>query len=645
MSDFVFNAYQGFHLWMSIVHDPPSVVVWPRVGLFAMTSCATRLRFLKKARAQLRLPACTSRHARRRVRAGRVRRRRLRLLLLVIQIFSKDAVLLTHHRRRFTHHTLLTTMRSGARQLMLSILVGAVAVCQLLATARADQPDVSAFKVHSISVNHELGGSAHSTSQLHLIQQPDEPKVDLKYYIGLSPAEATSLSSSEVNLKFGPGVLPDQRAVVPLTPEGSAEVLSEDGSVDVTHLYSVALPQRFLEKSDPQANIVTPNITIAVDLLFHKLSEALPKSVAQRSEAALLWEGDAVPRTVYGAGKVRVKARSPHPQIHSYALVPSQAGDDELTTKSGSTITFGPQSNVPSVLQQVPRKARVHYTYDQPIASIVNLQRLVEVSHWGDNLAFQDQVWFRNDGPQLKGHFSRVDHQIGAFYGGVGKNLVSDFGMQLPAGARDAYFVDQIGNVSTSHFRPAAPSVRDFERPSHLLSESQASHLHIQPRYPVMGGWNYTFTIGWNLPLGPGGWGKSLGSNEYSVAVPFWNAIQNIPVGQVSTKIVLPEGAKLLSVDLPFSATNVSKTASESDAVHQDSTVSQQLYTTYLDTIGRQAIVIQKARCGQREGENVYIRYKLNGADHFLKPFSVASLGLVLFSTALVFRRMSSNGK
>ena len=537
-------------------------------------------------------------------------------------------------------------MRGSSRQYtrILHLAVAIIGLCSLLVSpVYADYPHPSDFHVHSISVNHELGGSAHSTSQLHLIQQPDKPKVDLKYFIGLSASEAASLSSSEVNLKFGPGVLPNQRAVVPLTPQGSIESLAGE-EIDITHLYSIDIPQSFLEKSDPAANVVTPNITIAVDLLFHKLSHALPKAIAQKQEASLLWQGDATPRTVYGAGKVRVKARSPHPQVHSYTLTPAEPGDSDIITKSGATITFGPQSNVPSVTELAPRKARVHYNYDQPIASIVSLDRLVEVSHWGDNMAFQDHVWLRNDGPELKGHFSRVDHQIGAFYGGVGKNLVSDFGMQLPAGAKDAYFVDQIGNVSTSQFRSAPPTAKDFQRPSHLVSESQASYLHLQPRYPVMGGWNYTFTMGWNLALGTGGWGKSLSSNEYSVAVPFWNPIQNIPVGKVSTQIVLPEGAQIVSVDLPFSATHLDSPTSAEEAT-EDSTVSQQLYTTYLDTIGRQSIIVKKLRCGDREGQNVYIRYKMSATDHFLKPLSVASVALVLFSGALVVRRMQSGSK
>lgn len=179
-------------------------------------------------------------------------------------------------------------------------------------------PPASDFLVHSISVNHELGGILHQTSQLHLIQQPDvsasadeQSTTASRYFIGLSPQEAAALSHSEVNLKFGPGILPEQRAVAPLHPEGSVLTshADNDASADLTHLYSIELPPAFLQRNDKAHNVVTPNITVSVDLLFHKVSQPLPKQIGQKDAPSLLWEGDSIPRAVYGAGKVRVKAR------------------------------------------------------------------------------------------------------------------------------------------------------------------------------------------------------------------------------------------------------------------------------------------------------------------------------------------------
>lgn len=191
------------------------------------------------------------------------------------------------------------------------------AACALAGTAFAavtsSPPSFSPsdFHVHSISVNHELGGATHSTSQLHLVEQPNpaSASVNPRYYIALSPQEAASLSWSEVNVKFGPGLETQHRAVLPLRDEH----YSIPGE-SPTHLYSIELPKSFLVRrgeaaADANSGIVTPNITIAVDLGFHHVSEALPKAVTQKEDASLLWKGDAVPRSVYAVGKTRVKAR------------------------------------------------------------------------------------------------------------------------------------------------------------------------------------------------------------------------------------------------------------------------------------------------------------------------------------------------
>lgn len=88
----------------------------------------------------------------------------------------------------------------------------------------------------------------------------------------------------------------------------------------------------------------------------------------------------------------------PTPKILSFSLTP-KADSDEVV-KSKDTISFGPWSNVKALNSGEPHKvARVHYTHTSPVVSIVESERHVEVSHWGDNLAVEDQLWLRNDGP------------------------------------------------------------------------------------------------------------------------------------------------------------------------------------------------------------------------------------------------------
>jgi oligosaccharyltransferase complex subunit alpha (ribophorin I) len=64
----------------------------------------------------------------------------------------------------------------------------------------------------------------------------------------------------------------------------------------------------------------------------------------------------------------------------------------------------------------------------------------------------------------------------------------------LPPSIHSPYYVDIVGNVSTSRFQPSKPRKDPL---SEVKSAKDLSRLDIFPRYPVLGGWNYTFEIGY----------------------------------------------------------------------------------------------------------------------------------------------------
>lgn len=57
-----------------------------------------------------------------------------------------------------------------------------------------------------------------------------------------------------------------------------------------------------------------------------------------------------------------------------------------------------------------------------------------------------------------------------------------------------------------------------------------------------MGGWNYTFTIGYDAPLQD--FVKRRENGEFVLAVPFLTPIKDVGVDEVKLTIRLPEGAK-----------------------------------------------------------------------------------------------------
>lgn len=138
---------------------------------------------------------------------------------------------------------------------------------------------------------------------------------------------------------------------------------------------------------------------------------------------------------------------------------------------------------------------------------------------------------------RLEGHFSRLAHQQQAYAQKRAGNSLLSFVLQLPAGARDVYFTDIVGNVSTSKFRPAPPKSK-----TRSGGVERTSALEVRPRYPLLGGWNYTFTLGWDAPLEDSArYDKK--TNEYIVGIPFFTHLPDTVVDDAEVKIILPEGA------------------------------------------------------------------------------------------------------
>lgn len=145
---------------------------------------------------------------------------------------------------------------------------------------------------------------------------------------------------------------------------------------------------------------------------------------------------------------------------------------------------------------------------------------------------------------RLEGHFSRLAHQQQAYWHKRTGNAILSFVVLLPSGARDVYYTDIVGNVSTSKFRPAPPNSKirsGIERPS---------TLEVRPRYPLLGGWNYTFTLGWDAPLADSA-RYDPESNEYIVAIPFFTHLPGSVVDDAEFKVIMPEGARSVQTS-PF---------------------------------------------------------------------------------------------
>ena len=162
----------------------------------------------------------------------------------------------------------------------------------------------------------------------------------------------------------------------------------------------------------------------------------------------------------------------------------------------------------------------------------------------------------------LSKNFDRVQWATNQYYNPP-TSAVRELRVPLKAGSADAYFTDDIGNVSTSRFNIAP----------------RFAMLDIKPRYPLFGGWKYSFRIGWNGPLSA--YLRKLASGDsYVLKVPFIEG-PRMPEGvqyeRVEVRVILPEGAQ----DIKYE-TSVDIIKAETS-----------LHRTFMDTLGRTTLRLE----------------------------------------------------
>lgn len=240
----------------------------------------------------------------------------------------------------------------------------------------------------------------------------------------------------------------------------------------------------------------------------------------------------------------------------------------------------------------------VHYEFTKPLLVCSLLERDVEVSQWGGNLATEERYWLRNDAATLSNHFSRVAWATQIFYKGD-TSALKELNVPLRPGSVDAYFTDDIGNVSTSRYRPN--NVRE-------------ASLELKPRYPVFGGWKYSFRIGWNNALSSA-LRKLKTGNTYVLRVPFIEGPkmpEGIQYEHVVLRVILPEGA----TDIRW------ETVGGTGLPVLQSEIS--LHQTFMDTLGRSELKLSAVNIADeaRDADLVVI-YEYPFMAAFRKPLSI----------------------
>ncbi|XP_047985328.1 dolichyl-diphosphooligosaccharide--protein glycosyltransferase subunit 1 [Leguminivora glycinivorella] len=303
-----------------------------------------------------------------------------------------------------------------------------------------------------------------------------------------------------------------------------------------------------------------------------------------------------------------------HGNLHFYSpyTVASQKTTVVLNTKSVESFTkvkpfvqqdgniiYGPYTNVAAFSE---KELSIHYKNNSPFLTVRRVERLIEVSHWG-NIAVEEVVEVEHTGALLKGPFSRYDYQQDHHSGPAS---VRSYKTLLPASASDVYYRDTNGNISTSNMKVKKDSVE----------------LDLRPRYPLFGGWRSHYTLGYNVPSYE--YLYQYG-NEYLLKMRVIDHIfDDMQVDEVVTKIILPEGSNSIKVNIPYSVTRLP------DSLHY----------TYLDTKGRPVVTFTKKNVVENHIQDFQLRYTFPRLLMLQEPLLVVGFLYLLFLCVIIYVRL-----
>ncbi|MCJ1254195.1 dolichyl-diphosphooligosaccharide--protein glycosyltransferase subunit 1 [Lignoscripta atroalba] len=412
---------------------------------------------------------------------------------------------------------------------------------------------------------------------INVVIENTDAKPQDEYYIPFGAGVIGKVGGLEVKYKKNP----DKAGIV-------SEVVEYD-TYSPTQFYRVTLPIP-----------LAPSSQETLSISYHLLSSLtpLPAAINQQDKQFLVHTFSTYSSSAYLTQKQKTKIKFPTLDI------PDSTGEPE---RQGTSYTYGPYENIPAGAEQ---EASVRYEFTKPIIHATSLERDVEVSHWGGNLAVEERYWLTNKGASLADHFSRVTWAATQYYNPP-TTAIKALNVPLRIGSLNPYFTDDIGNVSTSRFR----------------SNSREANLELKPRYPVFGGWNYSFRIGWDADL-KHFLRKLKTGNGYVLKVPFLEGpkmSEGVSYEKVEWRMILPEGATNVKFESPLPLVSAGTS----------------LHKTFMDTVGRTTLKLTAMNVVDDSRDmDIIVTYDYSFTAGFRKPVTIFLGVIAVFAAAWAIGRL-----
>ncbi|KUM57916.1 hypothetical protein ACN42_g9258 [Penicillium freii] len=472
------------------------------------------------------------------------------------------------------------------------------AATNLTTPSRLDLP--SGFKPPQVFKNTNLVRNtnlekSYVRETINVVVENVDKKPQNDYYIPFSAEVFDRIGGFEVRDKKAPE---KGRFNVDYT-----EAVSSDGN----QYFVIHLPEPLAPKSQ---------ITLGISYSVLSSLSPLPATIGQADKQYLIYSFSAYMPSAYTTDTQKTKLKFPSTNVPDYTTTDGlKTGSDP--ERKGATYTYGPY-NTAQVAPGTEHPITVRYEFTKPVITVNLLERDLEVSHWGGNLATEERYWLRNNGSELTNQFSRVEWTFTS-YQKAPTSAVRELTYPLLPGSVDPYFIDDIGNVSTSRYRPSVGK--------------SAGSLELKPRYPIFGGWNYSFRIGWNNDLASFlRRAAGVDSDSYVLKAPLIEGpkmAEGIQYERVIVRVVLPEGAH----NVRFEILEGANSNGLPGANHIHARVSS--LKTYMDTLGRTTLTLEvDSLTDEARDSKFVVTYDYSMVDALRKPLTVFAGLLTVFVAA-----------
>lgn len=332
--------------------------------------------------------------------------------------------------------------------------------------------------------------------------------------------------------------------------------------------------------------------TLTLEKVLIKSLVPYPSSITQKEKQLVRYFGNHYFFSPYVTLKQVTEVVTGSKNVESYTkLKPVEQSDN---------IKYGPYSSIESFTKD---EMIVHFENNSPFLTVTRLERLIEISHWG-NIAVEEQIEIRHTGAKLKGPFSRYDYQRDMT---TAQHSIKSYTTILPASAHNIYYRDSNGNISTSTIRP----------------QKDWTELELRPRFPLFGGWQSSYVLGYSVPSYQYLYKTETG--EYVLKIRIFDHIfDDMVVEELETRVVLPIGVSNIKLITPY---NIERLPNE--VTHK-----------YLDNIGRTVIKLRKRNLVEQQIQDLEIHYNWQPAFLLHEPVLISLALFLLFIIVIIYVRL-----